>query len=306
MNDRLWNDFAGEWLAKRVAALWKLTTSGKFSDTEYVHDVRVASRRLKEALRVFGASIEPVKAVECKKNITKMLTALGNARDTEVQLEILQEFLGGHTALQKDTGLTRLAADLAKNRRKLDRKARKVIKTFEKTGVLRERICFLRKTACSDEGGAGKPKTSQIHPRITRIVARRMADVKQYGRFAGRPHCQKELHQLRLCIKKLRYTLELFAPLYGGELDKSIETTAALQQALGNMHDRAVWVENLTAGISERMTSKGLRSFYRAQKAAQCRYYTKFLKIWTEAGKRKVWTKTQQTIAENHGNMDEN
>ena len=305
MGDRLWNDFVCELLAKRVATLRKLATSGKFADAEYIHDVRVASRRLKEALRVFGSSIEPAKAHEWKKTIKTMLVALGNARDVEVQLGILQKFFGRHKALKKDSGLTLLATDLTKHHCKLDRKASKVIKTFEKTGMLREMSRFLRKASCSGERGSGEPQASQIHPRINQIVAQRMAGVRQYSRFAGRPHCQKELHQLRLGIKKLRYTLELFAPLYDGGLDKSIETTAALQQALGNMHDSTVWLDSLTTGTSERAATKGLRSFYKVQKAAQRNYYKKFLKIWTKAEKQKTWTKMRQTIDAKHSNMDE-
>jgi CHAD domain-containing protein len=305
MSDRIWNVFAYELLAKRAAVLRKLIAGSRPADAEYIHDVRVASRRLKETLRVFGASIEPAKAREWTKTIKTMLTALSNARDAQVQLGILQEFIGRHPALAKDPGLTQLAADLTKHHCKLDRKACKVIKTFEKAGVLREMSRFLKEKARSNEDGYGKPQASQLHMRIIPILARRMADVQHYSRFAGRPQCQKELHQLRLCIKKLRYTLELFAPLYGGALDESIETAAALQQALGNMHDSTVWLDHLTAEIPKQAPAKGLRSFYKTQKTAQRNYYKKFLKLWTKAGKQKAWTKMQQTIDAKQNNMDE-
>jgi CHAD domain-containing protein len=296
VSDRIWDIFADELLAKRAAALRKLTASIRPADAEYIHDVRVASRRLKEALRVVGANIEPTKVREWKKAIKKLLMTLSNARDAEVRLGILQEFLDRHNGLRKKTELTQLAVDLTKHYVKLNRKACKVIEVFEEAGVLLQISLFLRKKVCSSEGGSKKPRAFQISRWIAKIVAQRMADVRQYSRFAGRPQCQKELHQLRLCIKNLRYTLELFAPVYGSAMDKSIETAVALQQALGNMHDSAVWLDNLAAKISQQATAKGLRSFRREQKAAQHRYYKDFLKIWTKARNQKTWEKMQQTI----------
>jgi CHAD domain-containing protein len=301
MSEKPWNVLACESLGKRAAALRKLTAGRRSADAEYIHDVRVASRRLKEALGVFGASVEHGRAGEWKKTIRTMLAVLGESRDKEVQLETLQDFSDRHKALRKDAGLARLAADLTKSHRKLDRKARKAIKVFEKAGVLREIGGSIEK-ACPDEGGAGGPQDSQIYTQIAQIVARRMEGVKKYGRFAGRPDRVAELHQLRLSLKKLRYTLELFAPVCDGALDESIATVAKLQQALGDMHDSAVWLDNLAAGISEKTATEGVLSFQRVQKDAYRRHYKSFLKIWTKAGTRKTWTRMQQAIKTKHIN----
>ena len=49
-------------------------------------------------------------------------------------------------------------------------------------------------------------------------------------------------HEMRIYAKKLRYTMEAFAPLYKNKLAKEIETIKAFQDVLGEMHDCDVWI----------------------------------------------------------------
>jgi CHAD domain-containing protein len=302
MGETLWNIFACELLAQRVDILQKLTAGNRPVDSEYIHDVRVASRRFKEALRAFRASIEPDKARQWQKTIKTMLTALGNARDVEVQRGILHEFLDRHKTLKKDAQLNQLVAELEKRHYALERKAYKAIERFEKTGVLREINRFLKEKASAEKGSLKRLESPTVYRQIAQIVAQRMIKVRKYGRFAGQPQRQMELHQLRLGLKRLRYTLELFTPVYGSVLDESIKTAARLQQSLGDMHDSAVWLDNLTGRMSELSTTKGVRSFYQAQEVVQRSCYEDFLAIWTQAKTRKTWTRMRQAINIKNGN----
>src|SRR5258708_23340865 len=47
----------------------------------------------------------------------------------------------------------------------------------------------------------------------------------------------KELHRFRVRTKHLRYTLELFRPLYGRRLDPQIRRLQEVQRILGKMSD---------------------------------------------------------------------
>jgi len=52
----------------------------------------------------------------------------------------------------------------------------------------------------------------------------------------------EKLHRLRLISKRLRYTLELFAPAYGPELTAGLESIKRLQDVLGELNDAvATW-----------------------------------------------------------------
>jgi len=49
----------------------------------------------------------------------------------------------------------------------------------------------------------------------------------------------EKLHDFRLTVKRFRYTLEMFRPLYGDALDNRLATLHRLQQLLGAMNDCA-------------------------------------------------------------------
>jgi CHAD domain-containing protein len=52
----------------------------------------------------------------------------------------------------------------------------------------------------------------------------------------------EELHKFRLKTKRFRYTLELFRPLYGPNLERYLKALRELQGALGKVSDyQAIW-----------------------------------------------------------------
>jgi len=66
------------------------------------------------------------------------------------------------------------------------------------------------------------------------------------GRQAAEPErTPDELHQFRLATKRIRYTLELFRPLYGPGLKTRIETLRQIQDVLGTANDYRVTAEGL-------------------------------------------------------------
>jgi CHAD domain-containing protein len=72
-----------------------------------------------------------------------------------------------------------------------------------------------------------------------RAVLPRM--VKKYfeaGREALRPQSPlDELHRFRIATKRLRYTLELFRPVYGPNLDRYLQALRGVQTTLGKLSD---------------------------------------------------------------------
>ena len=65
-----------------------------------------------------------------------------------------------------------------------------------------------------------------------------------------------ELHEMRIASKRLRYSQELFSPLYkmhsrwGSEFDATIKRLKKLQELLGNIHDADVMVPCITEQLS--------------------------------------------------------
>jgi CHAD domain-containing protein len=63
------------------------------SDIERVHDMRVATRRLRAALEVFEACFPRKRHRRALKRVKALADALGERRDTDVAIEFLQSFL---------------------------------------------------------------------------------------------------------------------------------------------------------------------------------------------------------------------
>ncbi len=59
-------------------------------DIEALHDMRVASRRLRAALSVFAAAFPPKPFTILEKEVAKTTDALGAVRDGDVQIEFMQ------------------------------------------------------------------------------------------------------------------------------------------------------------------------------------------------------------------------
>jgi CHAD domain-containing protein len=61
-------------------------------DIERVHDMRVATRRLRAVLEVFAACFEPAAHREVLRDVKELADALGARRDPDVQLASLDAF----------------------------------------------------------------------------------------------------------------------------------------------------------------------------------------------------------------------
>jgi len=69
------------------------------------------------------------------------------------------------------------------------------------------------------------------------ILRVRIAEFYHYEPIVGDDRATPELHQLRIAAKRLRYTLELFANVFGESGQTQIDRVKAVQEVLGNLHD---------------------------------------------------------------------
>ena len=69
------------------------------------------------------------------------------------------------------------------------------------------------------------------------ILAVKIQEVYSWEEFIHDPDKIKELHNLRISIKRLRYSMEFFAINYGEEFQDFLKILADLQEQLGDIHD---------------------------------------------------------------------
>ena len=94
------------------------------------------------------------------------------------------------------------------------------------------------------------------------IIKTRLGEMLDYEPHLERVEHVYELHQMRIAAKRLRYSMEIFQPLYsdytalGKEFEVARNEIKALQEHLGEIHDADVLVPTLQEHLA-RLLKKG-------------------------------------------------
>lgn len=253
-------------------------------DTEFVHQARVSTRRMRSALRLFREAVPQSTGVFLAGELQWLGGMLGAVRDLDVfllNLSRFQEQIERFPAKKKkifeqwikERRLTPLAALIqALTSTRYGNFARRCRRFLEGTLPIRPRAPL-----------ALKP-VRDIAPLI--INERLEAVVAQGHKVISNPQI-KEFHRLRIQMKKLRYACEFMAPAYDGALDPFIERTIAIQDCLGEIQD-AVFTKDFIDNLFEEWKTKLvgpelvfiLGELYQLQRTISDERQAKFGKIW--------------------------
>jgi len=222
---------AGEaWQRMLEAALGQFTANLpgylESEDPEYLHQMRVAIRRLRtvlaEAPRIGLATPAWGAAADALMDI------LSPARDWDVFCEVtlpgVQEGLADPDAL---AGLTRAAARQRAEARRRVRAALRAPDTLAWLLAASEDLLSPPATAVTVDAWAGQ------------ALDRRFKTLRQRGKGYARLDGGGR-HRLRIAVKKMRYTLEAFAPLHDRRARGLLADLARLQDVLGAANDIVV------------------------------------------------------------------
>lgn len=113
----------------------------------------------------------------------------------------------------------------------------------------------------------------------------------------------KTLHEFRLETKRIRYTLELFRPLYGPALDSRLARLRSIQQYLGAVND-CVTVRGLILNTQDKRSLPVTELLARLE-TRQKDQTRKFLTYWKETfdapGEEKRWVRYLRNYAGRKG-----
>ena len=215
-------------------------TAREGKDREGVHEMRVASRRLRENLRLLGeTAFDRSETDALRKQLKRLTRTLGEARDTDVFLEHLDTY-DAQLPVDERSGLEPLRKEL-KKRYKRSHKALKKLLDDPKTGKLYDQIDKFASTDkviadCADLDSAA------VAPSLVRHFAgsaiwRRYEGVLAYDTAVDAETSQETLHQLRMSFKRLRYTIEFFEDALPATIKALHEQLVQAQDDLGAIHD---------------------------------------------------------------------
>jgi CHAD domain-containing protein len=228
-------------------------------DIEPVHQMRVATRRLRNSLDLFEDVLPVNRSRKWNKGIKRVTRALGKARDTDVQAEFIAAFLHNVETADLAPGVQRLLLRLSQTRARLQRAVVKAMDRLESSGV----VDSMRNTLGGmlvphlDPPIAGGLPADPAEDAVALIedaraaIADRVEEFMTFAPCVHRPELVEELHEMRKAAKHLRYTLEAYAPLFPGALEPPIKLSRKTQSLIGEIHDADVWIEQLPSFIEQ-------------------------------------------------------
>jgi CHAD domain-containing protein len=137
-----YGDAAAEMVAERSDAVFAARAGVlDTSDIEGVHKMRVATRRLRAALEVFGPALHRKRGKRALADVKALADALGERRDRDVQLERLTQ-LAAETAGAERRAVELLAQELEGEQLEANRQLAKALREIKRRR-LRRRLARL-------------------------------------------------------------------------------------------------------------------------------------------------------------------
>jgi CHAD domain-containing protein len=216
-------------------------------DIEFVHRARVATRRLRAALRMFRGCFRPKKVKHWRKAIRQVTESLGNARDRDVQIEYLCGTLSALGAKECFPGVARVLVQLERDRERFQREVVESVEAIEKARILPTMRWATKKTLRETASLPYCLPCREAFAQIRQHVLRQLNELLRYETSLADPNDRTHHHAMRIAAKRLRYTLEISRPMCPGRLDDAVEAVKKLQTLLGDVHDCDVWLAHLDA-----------------------------------------------------------
>jgi triphosphatase len=199
------------------------------SDIEDVHQMRVATRRLRAALRLFG-DVLPPEASHLHEELSWIADQLGPARDLDVQARRLSE---SADELGLPADLVPYAAWLEEQRQHAQARLVDALGS-DRFQELVGQLDGMNEWAIDPRADAD---VSEDGPRRLRRSYRRF---KNRAEGVDTASSAADLHRVRIRAKWLRYTAEFFELVYGKPARRLARRAVAVQDLLGDFQDGIV------------------------------------------------------------------
>jgi len=209
-------------------------------DPEAIHDLRVASRRLREGIALFTDCFRKKQLRPLRRELKTLTNILGAIRNSD-------EAILFFTSLQQKVdepatvAIQGMIETLQKEREKQRRTLKRDLKNLDPGALL------------------GRMDEMRNKPRIFNPAAQELfkpVGVTLLAAIAARGDVLRELlpsalladnitaqHRLRIAVKRFRYRLEFLAPLASPDYKQFYTGVKKFQEVLGRMHDLDVFAE---------------------------------------------------------------
>ena len=212
------------------------TRSG--ADAEDLHDMRVSTRRMRAAWRVFDGAFKAGKTKKIRRHLEVLADRLGAVRDLDVLIEGLEAY---SIAVDEDrrAGLDPLLSLWRKQRSSARNLLLSELDSDRYASFIKEMEQFMDAGSNASATVATPIARHRVRDRAASEIWAAYETVRAYELVF--PWADVDtLHELRIAAKWLRYELEFFGEVLGPDASRLLERVVALQDHLGSLHDADV------------------------------------------------------------------
>jgi len=208
-------------------------------DIEALHDMRVATRRMRSAFRVFGSNFKQKRIKPFLKGLRRTGRSLGRVRDLDVSLENANRYL---LQLSEDeqSALNPLLERWRQKNRDLRASMLKYLDSKRYKDFVDEFNTFL---ASEGDGvkkiKTSKPNTNRVYQIAPILIYKRYSILRGYDEIINEAQLET-LHALRIDVKRFRYLLEFVQEVIGPTAKDVIRECVIVQDHLGELNDADV------------------------------------------------------------------
>lgn len=225
-------------LLPRVKAILKFEDAARSFDVDGIHDMRVATKRLREAARLFRPAVGKKLLRHNMAHLELLNDTLGVARELDVQMLGIQELIDQEPVLE--AGLEPVLVELRINS---EEAGVKLIPVMDATiPCIKEDFKELV-THCSP--GREKVWNEPFSLLATTAITKRLEVAFKLEPAARVPGAVADFHKMRIGIKKVKYALEVFLPILRKPVKKAYKPLSDLQEIMGIVHDWDVLISVL-------------------------------------------------------------
>lgn len=290
----------------------------KSADIEYVHKMRVASRRMRAAMPLFRTCFPKKRFKKWLKEIKKVTKFLAAARDLDVQIAFIQNYMQNLQPSTNKVSLELLIENHTRQRTAIQTNVVDELEELSESSVLQDMDSFCSRIV--KERANEHFDSSAVLEKAYWQISAKLDDFLAMEDWVHKENEILKHHEMRIRAKWLRYTMEAFSPLYEEELSEETKMIKNFQDILGEMHDCDVWIENIPKFIiknkaavpseeksNKRMKSaeKQLQTFLEYVKQKRNALYRDFVQLWDEKKDKNAFeelmkaTSTQLVTEEN-------
>jgi len=210
-------------------------------DPEELHDMRVATRRLRAALKLYS-DVLPKRSEPYERDLRWVGGALGEVRDLDVHLQRLCE-----EASRNGEVLEEVVSLLRERRIEARRRMLEGLDSNRYERLIASFSATLRR-------GRSPSPTAPILEAAPELVRDRYKKVRKSANTLSEDSPPEHFHDLRKKGKRLRYALEPLQEIYGKQAKKMVKLLKNMQDDLGDHQDL-----NVAAGLMEELGAAGDR-----------------------------------------------